>query len=219
MRTLRHTVAAALSVPAIFAFGLPLADLSAQAPACTPYVVECNYYAKFYSGIVVQARTLRSEGKTVQESRDSVTVTIGGGQVSCSGTTSTTRTSSDPPYKYTEQGTIGGKGLFALETPKGIVSDATYTIRIACPTPATQWRAEERGQPVKTGSEPWAPADLKVALIEIIEKPEVDFTLLEGKETYPHPESDEANAVTGTVRITWRLAGRLPTPGGGPKNP
>lgn len=187
MRTLRHTVAAALSVPAIFAFGLPLADLSAQAPACTPYVVECNYYAKFYSGIVVQARTLRSEGKTVQESRDSVTVTIGGGQVSCSGTTSTTRTSSDPPYKYTEQGTIGGKGLFALETPKGIVSDATYTIRIACPTPATQWRAEERGQPVKTGSEPWTPADLKVALIEIIEKPEVDFTLWRAKRPIPTP--------------------------------
>lgn len=219
MLTLRHAVAAALSATATFAFSPSVAELSAQAPECTPYVVECNYYARFYSGPVVQARTLRSEGKTVQDSRDSVTVTIGGGQVSCSGTTSTTRMSSDPPYKYTEHGTISGKGLFALETPKGIVSDATYTIRIACPTPAMQWRAEEKGQPVKSGSEPWAPADLKVALIEIIEKPEVDFTLLEGRETYPHPESDEANAVTGTVRVTWRLVGRLPTPGGGSKKP
>jgi hypothetical protein len=208
-----------LAALAILTLGSPDIELSAQAPECTPYVVRCNYYAKFYRGTVTQVQTLKSEGKTTQVTRDSVTVTIGGGQVSCSGTTSVVRSSSDPPYKYTEQGTVSGEGLFILETPKGIVSDATYTIRIACPKPATQWRKEEAGQPVKTGAEPSEPADLKTNPIEVIEKPATDFAVLQGSETLAHPESDEVNGVAGTLRLAWRLTGRLPVPDGKSKKP
>ena len=85
---------------------------------------------------------------------------------------------------------FSGRGMIAVE--HGNTENAgTYAIRIWCPTePGTRpGRHDDPG-------------------ITIEHQETANYARLIGKDSYPHPDTDEANCVRGTMTITWRLERR-----------
>ncbi len=149
-------------------------------PACRPHLVSCNI-GDHYSGTFKRLSVVEYPGgKTTED----VAARVVRGKTSCEGSI----TSTDPSA---ETGPIRGDGLLAVEWGKGTEDDPEqpwYRIAVACPG--------VNGSPARMGG----------SEIDTYKQPRRTFSLLEGKSEEEHPETDEVNGVTGTVRLSWSLS-------------
>ena len=159
---------------------------AAQQPPCQTKVVSCNY-AYLYSGTFYW--TVSLSGPASQSSWK-VQVAVNQGVAACGGTE--TETSNG----QTTTATIGGTGLFAVEFNRGSNNQLEYVLTAACPAPP--WMGAP-GQPAELGHDPYQYIDPKPATA-------IGQASLSGSLTYPAPETDPANGVTGTVTVSWNLA-------------
>jgi hypothetical protein len=171
---------------------VPLADgaekgpgRAAQQPACQMKVVPCNY-AYLYSGTFYW--TVSLSGPAGQSSWK-VQTAIQKGVVSCGGT------QTDTSNGQTTVANIGGAGLFAVEFNPGSNNKLEYVLTAACPTPP--WMGAP-GRPAELGHDPFHYIDPQPATA-------IGQASLKGSLTYPAPETDTANGVTGTVTVSWSL--------------
>lgn len=158
--------------------------IGAQEPRCEMKVVSCNY-AQLYSGQFSWTNTLSAPGSQFHEQ---VTVTVKNGVANCLGTVRST------DQGQSTSGTISGPGLFAVEFERDSVDKLAYRITAACPTAAGM------GSPVQ-------PAELGHNDRETYQQraTTIGQKELKGSSSYPAPETDEVNHVTGTVQVTWNV--------------
>ena len=165
---------------------LPPADaLTGGTGECTPFVVACNYVNN-YIGTFNWTIVLQS---SIDRYEETVSVGIGADSVvSCAGE------AKDTYYGQTKTGQIIGPGLLAVEFTKDANGKLVYEITAACPTPAYP------GEVVQ-------PAELGVTIgLESYEQPATSKRMnLQGGSTYPAPETDPLNGVSGTVSVTWNF--------------
>jgi len=76
---------------------------------------------------------------------------------------------------------ISGPGLFAVEFELDSADKLVYRITAACPTGHDRETYQQRATAIAQ-------------------------KVLQGGSSYPAPETDEVNHVTGTVKVTWNIA-------------
>jgi hypothetical protein len=109
-------------------------------------------------------------------------------------------------------GAITGKGLLAVEWLTGDESPYVYRITAACPTPAypadPDGSAATPSQPAELGHNDQSSDKQSDPFIKpgtTLEKVVAGLARLKGTLTYPAPETDQVNGVSGTVSISWDL--------------
>ena len=164
---------------------------------CEPLVVSCNY-AFLYDGTFSWSYAIVSPiSKTVVD----VTVSIVSGRGVCNGS----ETITDNGNSTT--GAITGRALVAVEfesgslTPDSIKQQSVpiYRVTVACPTPEFPRTADSdgsRSQPAELGHNDQSSYNVKGVPIG---------SPLIGQLTYPAPETDQSNGVTGNVTVRWTL--------------
>ena len=103
-------------------------------------------------------------------------------------------------------GAIAGPGLIAVEFLTDPVHDTVYLISAACPSPDWPGSIDEAPTPSR-------PAEMghneqnseKQPTLACPSSPWTCAVDLEGSITYPSPDADPANGVTGNVKISWKL--------------
>jgi hypothetical protein len=172
------------------------------APICTNRVVFCNY-AHLYSGTFGWNRTLNGPNSQYKET---VEVTITNGVAVCNGSA----TSSGQGTSQT--GAITGKGLFAVEWLDDPMYPWVYQITAACPTP--DWPAGPNGeaatpsQPAELGhndQSTYKQSDILIKPGMTLEQAIDVMYRIQGTLTYPAPETDQLNGVSGGVVVSWSL--------------
>lgn len=168
----------------------PAFFLLAASLATTP--VSAQQGSIYYSGSVTWAGQWKiSNRNTTGSGGDSVTVTIDSGAAYSAVPGPTRVTCSGRGWSIgaaREEWAVTGRGLVDIVTdPDGDTPGAgAYQIRVACGT---------NGEPARFDHGASVTIDSVTA----------DLTRLEGTQAYDHPQTDEANGVTGTMRVTWRL--------------
>ena len=171
-------------------------------PICTNRVVFCNY-AHLYSGTFGWNRTLNGPNS---QYRENVQVTITNGVAVCNGSA----TSSGQGTSQT--GAITGKGLIAVEWLEDPMYPWVYQITAACPTP--DWPAGPNGeaatpsQPAELGHNDQSTYHQPDQLIKpgmTLEQAIDALARIQGTLSYPAPETDQLNGVSGAVVVTWNL--------------
>ena len=157
---------------------------SRQEPTCQMKVVSCNY-AYLYSGQFSWSNTIKS---SVSQFHEQVTVSVKNGVADCLGTVTETDNG------QTTTGKVSGPGLFAVEFERRSADTTVYRITAACPT------AKGMGKPVQR-------AELGHHDQETYKQhaTAIGQKVLQGQSTYPAPETDTVNGVTGTVQVTWNI--------------
>ena len=158
-------------------------------PICENKVVFCNY-AFLYSGNFDWNTTLRGDGSSTVTD---VKVNIINGRAGCVGTQ--TISDSGGPHVWS----VNGTGLVAVEFKLDENRRRVYKISVACPQPYNS-------------STPQSPAELGLFGQETDDQVYVvtgnsvvpDFDL-RGTRSFPAPEADPENGVTGTTTLTWTL--------------
>ena len=172
------------------------------APICTNRVVFCNY-AHLYSGTFGWNRTLNGPNSQYKEN---VQVTITNGVAVCNGSA----TQSGPSGSQT--GAITGKGLIAVEWLEDPMYPWVYQITAACPTP--DWPAGPNGeaatpsQQAELGHNDQSTYHQPDQLIKpgmMLEQAIDALARIQGTLSYPAPETDQLNGVSGAVVVTWNL--------------
>jgi len=105
----------------------------------------------------------------------SIVATVTGGKVSCK-------------IKDSEAGNYEAAGLLAVEHKVAKAPGGGYEISVWCP--------DAPGDHLTRSDAP---------MIQVRDQTAASYGTLEGKDSYPHPETDEANGVSGTETITWSL--------------
>jgi len=171
------------------------ADVGPSDTLCLHKVVPCNY-AHLYSGSFSWQSALLGE---FGQNRRSITVTVVKGVATCDGTETDVNISKvgDQTYTTTEVGTIKGPGLFAIEFDYDEAGALVYLVTGACPSP--QWQASLQ-RPVQ-------PAELGNSYEEqSYNQPATAIGIdLTGNRSEPHPDTDQENGVSGSIRVTWSL--------------
>ncbi len=147
-------------------------------------VVSCNY-AYLYSGQFMWDNTLNGSASQFHEQ---VTVGVINGVANCLGTVKETE------HGPTTTGTISGPGLFAVEFERDSVNQLVYRLTAACPTVAGMGSPVQRAELGHHDMETYQQRATAIAQ-----------KLIEGGASYPAPETDPVNGVTGTVQISWRI--------------
>ena len=151
---------------------------------CTLTVVPCNY-AHLYSGEFSWQIVLRDPDT---QTRTHVTVGVKNGVATCVGSIDDTEVGRDPVH-----GTISGPGLIGVEYLPDPMHKIVYRVTVACPGP--------KYPGLNSG-----PASLSDAQnTENQPATAIGQNALSGQITYPAPETDPANNVSGTVTIAWSL--------------
>jgi len=172
------------------------------APICTNRVVFCNY-AHLYSGTFGWTRTLNGPNSQYKEN---VQVNITNGVAVCNGSA----TSSGQGKSQT--GAITGKGLIAVEWLEDPMYPWVYQITAACPTP--DWPAGPDGeaatpsQPAELGHNDQSSYHQPDQLIKpgmTLEQAIDALARIQGTLSYPAPETDQLNGVSGATVISWNL--------------
>jgi hypothetical protein len=158
---------------------------AAQQPACRMTVVHCNY-AYLYSGTFYWTVTLSGPAS---QSELKVQMAIQKGVAACGGT------QKDTSNGQTTVASIGGTGLFAVEFNRDSNNQLEYVLTAACPAPP--WMGAP-GRPAELGHDPYYSIDPQSATA-------IGQAKLTGSLTYPAPETDAVNGVTGTVTVSWTL--------------
>jgi hypothetical protein len=148
-------------------------------------VVHCNY-AHLYNGTFYWTIDLKGPAG---ESSWKVQMAFQNGVASCGGT------QTDISNGQTTVEQIRGNGLIAVEFNKDNNNNWEYVITGACPAPP--WMGAP-GRPAELGHDPYHYIDPQPA------KKLAQDSLI-GSLTYPAPESDPANGVTGSVNVRWKL--------------
>jgi len=171
-----------LGILALGSHSVSSADV--QTPACQMKVVSCNY-AYLYSGTFSWSITLNGPAS---QFREQVSVGVNNGVADCLGTVQETSNG------QTQNGTVSGPGLFAVEFERDSTNQLVYRITAACPTVAGM------GSPVQ-------PAELGHHDMTTYEQRAVTIAqkVMQGTSNYPAPETDPVNNVTGTVQVTWNI--------------
>jgi hypothetical protein len=155
---------------------------------CEMKVVPCNY-AHLYDGTFSwQYGLIASHGT----SRFSVTVTVVHGVATCRGS----QTASSPTTGSVT-GAITGPGLIAVEFLQDSLGRLVYDITATCPT-ADHPDLGGPSRPAEPGGENEMKTYEKLARA-------VGMNLV-GTHSYPAPETDPVNGVTGTVSVVWNLS-------------
>jgi hypothetical protein len=160
------------------------------APECEMKVVFCNY-AHLYTGTFRWTSNLSGAGS---QSSEQVQVDVIRGAATCNGSA----TSSDGGRSLT--GAITGSGLVAVEFERGDTAGLFYRITVACPTPdwpATDDAAAVPSQPAEMGHNDRSTYEQAATAVSQLG--------LKGSSSYPAPETDAVNGVTGAVSISWSL--------------
>jgi len=147
-------------------------------------VVSCNY-AYLYSGQFSWDNTINGSASQFHEQ---ITLAVNNGVADCQGSVKETENG------QTTTGTVSGPGLFAVEFERDSVNQLVYRLTAACPTVAGM------GSPVQ-------PAELGHHDMETYQQRATTIAqkLIQGGSSYPAPETDPANGVTGTVRVSWKI--------------
>lgn len=151
---------------------------------CEMRVVSCNY-AYLYSGTFTWGIDLRAPKTTVTTS---VTVNVTKGVATCSGTETTIDLESGTQTK-----SIGGDGLIAVEFVKDSADQLVYNVTAACPPPAAAGSSAVPAELGHTDMQSYPVRATSVGMNVV------------GASTYPAPEEDPVNNVTGTVSVRWSL--------------
>lgn len=159
-------------------------SVGAQTPPCQMKVVSCNY-AHLYSGQFSWTYTLNG---SASQSHEEVTVTVKNGVADCLGTVRETGNG------QSTSGKISGPGLFAVEFELDSADKLVYRITAACPTAAG---AGSPAQPAELGHHDMETYKQRATVIA--------QKVLQGGSSYPAPETDEVNHVTGTVKVSWNI--------------
>ncbi|MEO7966488.1 MAG: hypothetical protein ABIT38_21530 [Gemmatimonadaceae bacterium] len=161
------------------------------AVACEMKVVPCNY-GHLYTGTFSWTSTLTSATSNYSEE---VHVAIANGKATCVGTVHETQKNTNPL-----SGSLSGPGLFAVEFENDSAGKPIYRITAACPTFAYPQTADAAATPSR-------PAELGHNDRTTYEQPATGVALasLQGSSTYPSPDEDSVNGVTGTVTVKWTL--------------
>ena len=160
------------------------AQAPTQEPPCKMTVVSCNY-AYLYSGQFSWENTIKS---ATSQFHEQVTVSVNNGVADCVGAVRETNNG------QTQSGTVSGPGLFAVEFERDSTNQLFYRITAACPTAAGM------GSPVQKaelGHHDYETYEQRATMIGQKD--------LLGNSTYPAPETDSVNGVTGTVQVTWTI--------------
>jgi hypothetical protein len=83
-----------------------------------------------------------------------------------------------------------GPGMLAVEH-ESTENTGGYEIRVWCPEAAGE-----------------RPTRRDASTIEVLHREAPDYTKLDDKESYEHPDADAVNGVTGNVTVTWHLERR-----------
>ena len=94
----------------------------------------------------------------------------------------------------TTNGTVSGPGLFAVEFERDSTNKLVYRITAACPTAAGMGSPVEKAE---LGHHDQQTYEQRAASI--------GQKVLQGRSSYPAPETDSVNGVTGTVQVTWNV--------------
>jgi hypothetical protein len=89
--------------------------------------------------------------------------------------------------KGTEVGDFAGPGMLAVEH-ENTANAGGYSISVWCP--------ESAGERPRRGDAP---------RISITKQRATDYAILEGKDSYDHPDTDAANGISGKESVTWTL--------------
>ena len=168
-------------------------------PVCTNRVVFCNY-AHLYSGTFNWTSNLNGPKSSYSET---VSVAILHGVATCNGSATSTFEG------RSRKGAINGSGLLAVEFDRDTVEDPVnaskstsrlvYRITVACPSPDWPASADEPATPSR-------PAELGDLQQQTYNQPASEVGInLDGSTSYPAPESDALNGVTGAVQVNWSL--------------
>lgn len=178
--------------------GRAIAQLKGKgvAPLCRHVVVPCNY-SHFYSGAFSWTITLNGPRSQYTQTVD---VTVTNGAALCHGVTT------EREMGRSRTGAIAGPGLIAVEFLTDPVHDTVYLISAACPSPDWPGSIDEAPTPSR-------PAEMghneqnseKQPTLACPSSPWTCAVDLEGSITYPSPDADPANGVTGNVKISWKL--------------
>ena len=152
-------------------------------PGCTFSVVHCNY-AVLYDGTMDWE--VRLDGPKYHRV-ETVSVTIQKGIGTCSGSVTET------DQGVTKTGTIGGRGIVAVEFDQDADVGKYYLVTAACPSVAGM------GSPV-------TPPELDGREYHSDKQPSTltPGSALKGMTT-SHPDDDPVNGATSLVKVTWDL--------------
>lgn len=182
-----------------------------QQPPCRMDVVTCNYGA-LYTGTMSWSKLLVLQQQTATSSNlvrrtETVNVTVTRGEAVCSGTLVEDRaTTGDDPTRGKLRATILGKALFAVEFGKSNGMDY-FLVTVACPSEAGTDSTQNLKSLLWSGNtiESTLP-ELDGREMESDKQPATSIGMnLIGTITYPHPEVDPVNGVSGTVTVKWDL--------------
>jgi hypothetical protein len=175
-------------------------------PLCTVTLVPCNY-AHLYDGTFSWKIHLQGQAGSDELG---IQVAITEGKAVCTGTQV-----SRGPGGTSWTGSIVGPGLFAVEFIPDPLHTLAYRFTVACPSARFPDHVDgstgRDSEPAKLGSSYSIVTDPQPA--RVIGEP------LAGGVTYPAPESDPDNGVSGTVAVQWNLwrpGQPPPPPPGGP---
>lgn len=160
------------------------------AALCEMKVVFCNY-AHLYTGSFRWRTTLSGPASSHTETVD---VQVIKGVATCNGA------ATDSENGQTTTGPITGTGLIAVEFERDDTYRLVYRITVACPSPA--WP----GTPDNPRGTPSRPAELGDNEQKSYDQPASGFGIdLIGSSSYPAPETDSVNGVSGQVDVSWSL--------------
>jgi hypothetical protein len=161
-------------------------------PLCTVTLVPCNY-AHLYDGTFSWKIHLQGQAGSDELG---IQVAITEGEAVCTGTQV-----SRGPGGTSWTGSIVGPGLFAVEFIPDPLHTLAYRFTVACPSARfpdhVDGSSGRDSEPAKLGSSYSIVTDPQPA--RVIGEP------LAGAVTYPAPESDPDNGVSGTVAVQWNL--------------
>lgn len=166
---------------------------------CLHRVVPCNY-SHFFSGVFSWKIGLNGPKSTYSEN---VEVIITNGVAVCNGA------ATQREHGQSLTGAITGTGLIAVEFEADPIHTWVYKITAACPTPAwpaTQDSEATPSQPAELGhneqnSEKQPAGGVGLTLQQAI----AQLARLQGSITYPSPDTDPLNGVSGSVTVSWSL--------------
>ena len=158
-------------------------------PDCVMKVVACNY-AHLYSGVFSWNSVLKAPNSSTVIVMQA---DIDGLRVTCSGTETVTDNGVSHVMKSQ------GNGLVAVEFKNDEDKRPVYNITVACPSPGD---ADTPSQPAELGHFDQQTYDQLTTAAGGPISPGVDLI---GSSTYPNPDNDAVNGVTGDVVVKWSL--------------